>query len=139
MKSEEKSESRNRGKSYEEIYGIEKAVELANELKAKAKAELDGFHQKYQERLLPLYGFLDYAMDRNFSVVDASAWWIGSRNLILYSFDELILSIENLNDYEPLKKYAILPAEITSAEAADMLVFYFSAIVNLNQGLIKKP
>ncbi|KAK4259339.1 hypothetical protein QN277_005681 [Acacia crassicarpa] len=72
-KSKKESETKNRGKSYVEIYGIDKAVEFAEELKAKARAELDGFHHKYQERVFPLYGFVDYAMERNFSVVDAMA------------------------------------------------------------------
>ncbi|XP_054778040.1 heterodimeric geranylgeranyl pyrophosphate synthase small subunit, chloroplastic-like [Prosopis cineraria] len=72
-KSEKEGERKNRGKSYVEIYGIDKATELAEELKAKAKAELDGFPQKYQERVFPLYGFVDYAVDRSFSVVDATS------------------------------------------------------------------
>ncbi|KAF7841368.1 Heterodimeric geranylgeranyl pyrophosphate synthase small subunit, chloroplastic [Senna tora] len=64
-------ERKKKGKSYVEVFGLEKAAELAEELKAKAKEELDGF-QKYGERVFPLYGFVDYASDRSFSVVDAS-------------------------------------------------------------------
>lgn len=67
----EEGERKKKGKSYVEIYGLEKAAEMAEELKAKAKKELDGF-LKYGERVLPLYGFVDYAVGRSFSVVDAS-------------------------------------------------------------------
>ncbi|KAL2343547.1 hypothetical protein Fmac_004832 [Flemingia macrophylla] len=62
---------KNKGKSYAEIYGVEKATEKAEELRAKAKEELDGF-EKYGEQVLPLYSFVDYAFDRSFSVDDAS-------------------------------------------------------------------
>ncbi|XP_020222431.1 heterodimeric geranylgeranyl pyrophosphate synthase small subunit, chloroplastic [Cajanus cajan] len=62
---------KSKGKSYAEIYGVEKAIEKAEELRAKAKEELDGF-EKYGERVLPLYSFVDYAFDRSFSVDDAS-------------------------------------------------------------------
>ncbi|KAJ6716995.1 HETERODIMERIC GERANYLGERANYL PYROPHOSPHATE SYNTHASE SMALL SUBUNIT CHLOROPLASTIC, partial [Salix koriyanagi] len=43
-----------------------KAIEVAEELRAKAKKELEGF-EKYGESLLPLYSFVDYAADRGFS------------------------------------------------------------------------
>ena len=67
-KAREVDESKRRGKSYVEVYGLKKAVELADELGAKAKAELDGF-DRYGEQVFPLYSFVDYAFDRDFSVV----------------------------------------------------------------------
>ncbi|CAK9153932.1 unnamed protein product [Ilex paraguariensis] len=63
-------EKRKKGKSYVEKYGVEKAIEVAEDLKAKAKKELDGF-ENYGERVLPLYSFVDYAAGRGFSVADA--------------------------------------------------------------------
>ncbi|KAK4803556.1 hypothetical protein SAY86_003373 [Trapa natans] len=54
-----------RGKSYVQVYGIEKALEVAEELRAKAKRELDGF-EKYGDTVIPLYSFVDYAADRGF-------------------------------------------------------------------------
>ncbi|KAK7399892.1 hypothetical protein VNO78_11087 [Psophocarpus tetragonolobus] len=62
---------RKKGKSYAEVYGVEKAIEKAEELRAKAKEELDGF-EKYGERVFPLYSFVDYAFGRSFSVDHAS-------------------------------------------------------------------
>ncbi|KAJ7967112.1 Geranylgeranyl pyrophosphate synthase [Quillaja saponaria] len=61
---------KNRGKSYVGVYGIEKALEVAEELRVKARKELDGF-EKYGERVLPLYSFVDYAIDRSFSLGDS--------------------------------------------------------------------
>nr|AUZ98420.1 heterodimeric geranylgeranyl pyrophosphate synthase small subunit [Trachyspermum ammi] len=55
------------GKSYVRVYGVEKAMEVAEELRGRAKRELDSF-EKYGERLLPLYSFVDYAADRSFSL-----------------------------------------------------------------------
>ncbi|KAI4297815.1 hypothetical protein L6164_037680 [Bauhinia variegata] len=72
LKTEKGEERKQKEKNYVEIYGIEKAEEVAEELEAKAKEELDGF-DKYGERVLPLYSFVDYAADRNFSVVDATS------------------------------------------------------------------
>lgn len=63
-----KSES---GKSYVRVYGVEKAKEVAEELRTKAKKELDGFC-KYGDSVLPLYSFVDYAADRSFSMEDSS-------------------------------------------------------------------
>lgn len=57
------------GKSYVKVYGVEKAMEVAEDLEAKAKRELDGF-EKYGDRVLPLYSFVDYAAGRGFSVGD---------------------------------------------------------------------
>lgn len=60
---------RKEGKSYVAVYGVEKAIEVAEDLRAKAKRELDGF-EKYGEKVLPLYSFVDYAADRSFSFAD---------------------------------------------------------------------
>jgi geranylgeranyl diphosphate synthase type II len=68
---EENEEIRKQGKSYVGLYGVEKALEVAEELRAKAKKELDGF-EKYGESVVPLYSFVDYAVDRGFSVDGAS-------------------------------------------------------------------
>ncbi|KAK9987643.1 hypothetical protein SO802_027882 [Lithocarpus litseifolius] len=68
---EENEETMKKGKSYAGVYGVEKALEVAEELRAKAKKELDGF-EKYGESVTPLYSFVDYAVDRGFSVDSAS-------------------------------------------------------------------
>lgn len=60
-----------KGKRYVGIYGIEKAMDVAEELRAKAKEELDGF-QKYGDSVQPLYSFVDFAADRGFSIGDSS-------------------------------------------------------------------
>lgn len=64
---EGKEKKYKKGKSYVGVYGVEKAMEVAEELRRKARKELDGF-EKYGDKLMPLYGFVDYAVDRNFSV-----------------------------------------------------------------------
>lgn len=69
MKGEERKEEEKKGKSYVRKYGVEKAMEVAEDLRAKAKGELDGF-EKYGEGVFPLYSFVDYAADRGFSVGD---------------------------------------------------------------------
>lgn len=56
-----------KGKSYVAVYGVEKAIEVAEDLRAKAKKELDGF-EKYGDNVFPLYSFVDYAADRGFSI-----------------------------------------------------------------------
>ncbi|XP_059647427.1 heterodimeric geranylgeranyl pyrophosphate synthase small subunit, chloroplastic [Cornus florida] len=66
---EKDEEKRKKGKSYVKVYGVEKAMEVAEDLRAQAKRELDGF-EKYGERVLPLYSFVDYAADRGFGVGD---------------------------------------------------------------------
>ncbi|XP_057500661.1 heterodimeric geranylgeranyl pyrophosphate synthase small subunit, chloroplastic-like [Actinidia eriantha] len=66
---EDEEEKKKKGKSYVRVYGVEKAMEVAEELRAKAKGELDGF-EKYGEKVLPLYSFVDYAADRGFRVGD---------------------------------------------------------------------
>ncbi|OWM83990.1 heterodimeric geranylgeranyl pyrophosphate synthase small subunit, chloroplastic [Punica granatum] len=65
--SEDEKDEEKRGKSYVQVYGVEKAREVAEELRAKAKGELDGF-EKYGDSVIPLYSFVDYAADRGFSV-----------------------------------------------------------------------
>ncbi|XP_057966391.1 heterodimeric geranylgeranyl pyrophosphate synthase small subunit, chloroplastic [Malania oleifera] len=59
-------EEEKKGKSYAGVYGVEKAMEVAEDLRAQAKRELDGF-QMYGDRVVPLYSFVDYAADRGFS------------------------------------------------------------------------
>lgn len=44
-------------------YDLKKAVEVAEELKSRAKKELSVF-EKYGDKVLPLYSFIDYAADR---------------------------------------------------------------------------
>ncbi|KAI7745470.1 hypothetical protein M8C21_010486 [Ambrosia artemisiifolia] len=56
-------------KSYVSAYGIEKALKVAEGLRAEAKNALEGF-EKYGEKVLPLYSFVDYAADRSFSFAD---------------------------------------------------------------------
>lgn len=51
--------------------GMERSLEIAEELREKAKQELKGFGEEYGERLLPLYSFVDYAVERDFRVVVA--------------------------------------------------------------------
>jgi geranylgeranyl diphosphate synthase type II len=72
MKSKvDEDKKKRKGKSYVAFYGVEKAIEVAKELRAKAKKELDGF-EKYGESVLPLYSFVDYAADRGFSFGESS-------------------------------------------------------------------
>ncbi|EYU40459.1 hypothetical protein ABFS82_14G123500 [Erythranthe guttata] len=67
LETEEKEGENKKGKkSYVSIYGVEKAMEVAEELRAEAKKELDCL-EKYGEKVLPLYSFVDYAADRGFS------------------------------------------------------------------------
>lgn len=62
------------GKSYVGAYGIEKAIKVAEGLRAEAKEALEGF-KKYGEKVLPLYSFVDYAADRGFSFGD-QVWFL---------------------------------------------------------------
>lgn len=66
---DENERKKTKGKSYVAVYGVEKAVKVAEDLRAQAKKELDGF-EKYGESILPLYSFVDYAADRGFSIGD---------------------------------------------------------------------
>ncbi|KAL8552976.1 hypothetical protein ACS0TY_001592 [Phlomoides rotata] len=64
--SEQKDDTKKKGKSYVSVYGVDKAMELAEDLRSQAKKELDSL-EKYGEKVLPLYSFVDYAADRDFS------------------------------------------------------------------------
>ena len=46
---------------------MEKAMEVAEELRAKAKRELSGF-DKYGDSVVPLYSFVDFAAERGFTI-----------------------------------------------------------------------
>ncbi|KAJ4746650.1 Geranylgeranyl pyrophosphate synthase family protein [Rhynchospora pubera] len=48
--------------------GMERALELVEQFKAKAKNELQIFGDRYGDRVLPLYSFVDYAVERGFMV-----------------------------------------------------------------------
>ncbi|XP_071921036.1 heterodimeric geranylgeranyl pyrophosphate synthase small subunit, chloroplastic-like [Coffea arabica] len=67
IETRDKDEDKRRSKSYVGVYGVEKAMEVAEHLKAEAKKALEGL-EKYGEKLLPLYSFVDYADDRGFSL-----------------------------------------------------------------------
>ncbi|XP_047329591.1 heterodimeric geranylgeranyl pyrophosphate synthase small subunit, chloroplastic-like [Impatiens glandulifera] len=69
MDAKEKGGEVKKGKNYVRMYGVEKAMEVAEELRGKAKKELEGF-ERYGERVFPLYSFVDYAADRGFSFDD---------------------------------------------------------------------
>lgn len=60
---EEKSRS-----SYVKVFGMERAREAVEELSEKAKKELEEFERKYGDKVLPLYSFVDYAVERGFDV-----------------------------------------------------------------------
>lgn len=66
---DENKRKKKKGKSYVAVYGVEKAMKVAEDLRAQAKKELDGF-EKYGESVVPLYSFVDYAADRGFSIGD---------------------------------------------------------------------
>ncbi|KAK9112580.1 hypothetical protein Scep_020099 [Stephania cephalantha] len=58
-------------KSFVRLYGLERAMERAEELREEAKRVLDGFVKVYGEtKVAPLYSFVDYAVDRSFVVGD---------------------------------------------------------------------
>lgn len=48
--------------------GMDRALELVEEIRMKAKKELEMFKDKYGEKVLPLYSFVDYAVERGFVV-----------------------------------------------------------------------
>ncbi|KAJ3706798.1 hypothetical protein LUZ61_010503 [Rhynchospora tenuis] len=48
--------------------GMERALELVEQLTNKAKNELQRFGDQYGDRVLPLYSFVDYAVERGFVV-----------------------------------------------------------------------
>lgn len=49
--------------------GMERALQLVEQLKEKAKNELQRFGDRYGDRVLPLYSFVDYAVERGFVVL----------------------------------------------------------------------
>uniref|UniRef100_J3LFN7 Uncharacterized protein n=2 Tax=Oryza brachyantha TaxID=4533 RepID=J3LFN7_ORYBR len=53
--------------------GMDRALGIVEELKAQAKTEADRFGDKYGDRVLPLYSFVDYAVERGFELQDAVA------------------------------------------------------------------
>jgi geranylgeranyl diphosphate synthase type II len=53
--------------------GMDRALGIVEELKAQAKTEADRFGDKYGDRVLPLYSFVDYAVERGFELQDAAA------------------------------------------------------------------
>ncbi|KAK9109364.1 hypothetical protein Sjap_017424 [Stephania japonica] len=58
-------------KSFVRLYGLERALKRAEELREEAKRELDGFVDVYgKTKVAPLYSFVDYAVDRSFVVGD---------------------------------------------------------------------
>lgn len=56
-----------KSKSYVRVYGVEKAIQVAEDLRAQAKRALDGL-ERYGEKVVPLYSFVDYAADRSFRI-----------------------------------------------------------------------
>ncbi|XP_031493621.1 heterodimeric geranylgeranyl pyrophosphate synthase small subunit, chloroplastic [Nymphaea colorata] len=52
--------------NYVRVYGLERARELVQRLKNEAKRELSGFEG---DGVVPLYSFVDYAVDRNFQLI----------------------------------------------------------------------
>ncbi|PRQ25042.1 putative geranylgeranyl diphosphate synthase [Rosa chinensis] len=64
---DENEKKEKKGKSYVKVYGVEKAIEVAEKLRSQAKQELDGF-EKYGDGVVPLHSFVDYAVDRSFSL-----------------------------------------------------------------------
>ncbi|KFK30450.1 hypothetical protein AALP_AA7G262500 [Arabis alpina] len=53
-------------KSYVGLFGAEKAMEMAEELRVKAKKELQVFDKYGQDTVAPLYSFVDFAAHRDF-------------------------------------------------------------------------
>jgi geranylgeranyl diphosphate synthase, type II len=52
--------------------GMDRALGIVEDLKAQAKTEADRFGDKYGDRVLPLYSFVDYAVERGFEIQDAA-------------------------------------------------------------------
>ncbi|KAL9672646.1 hypothetical protein QQ045_028898 [Rhodiola kirilowii] len=65
-------QKRKKGKSFVAVYGVEKALEVAADLRVKAKRALDGY-EKYGDSVVPLLSFVDYAADRGFSLDDSDS------------------------------------------------------------------
>ncbi|KAL6011816.1 hypothetical protein ACLOJK_002282 [Asimina triloba] len=66
----EESNSKDSRWSSVKVLGKEKAMKAVEELRWKAKEELKVFDEKYGERALPLYTFVDYAVERGFEVAE---------------------------------------------------------------------
>nr|GLL49775.1 heterodimeric geranylgeranyl pyrophosphate synthase small subunit, chloroplastic-like [Ipomoea trifida] len=66
-KTESVEKNKKKGKSYVSVYGVEKAMEVAEELRGQAKKELDAL-EKYGDKVIPLHSFVDYAAYRGFNV-----------------------------------------------------------------------
>ncbi|EPS71475.1 hypothetical protein M569_03281, partial [Genlisea aurea] len=64
---EEEMKGKMKKKSYVSVYGVAKAMEVAEELRKQAKQELVKLADKYGDNVLPLYSFVDYAADRGFT------------------------------------------------------------------------
>ncbi|KAL3621416.1 hypothetical protein CASFOL_036328 [Castilleja foliolosa] len=64
--SEAKTDGRDekKGKSYVSVYGVERAMKAAEDLRSQAKKELYGL-EKYGDKVLPLFSFVDYAAEFN--------------------------------------------------------------------------
>ncbi|KAK1274630.1 hypothetical protein QJS04_geneDACA009693 [Acorus gramineus] len=54
--------------SYVKVFGVERAMEIAEGLRKTAKEALRGFEKYGEERVAPLYSFVDYAVERRFEV-----------------------------------------------------------------------
>ncbi|KAL4186643.1 hypothetical protein AMTRI_Chr09g15100 [Amborella trichopoda] len=64
-KNEEGGEKKRSRASYARAYGVQGAMQLAEGLREQAKRELQGFHGA---GVLPLYSFVDYAINRDFEI-----------------------------------------------------------------------
>ena len=64
---DEEKKKKKKGSSYVDVYGMEKAMEVAEDLRGKAKRELSAF-DKYGDGVVPLYSFVDFAADRSFTI-----------------------------------------------------------------------
>ncbi|WOL07742.1 hypothetical protein Cni_G16489 [Canna indica] len=50
------------------VLGKDRALELVEELRLKAKKELEMLEEKYGNKVLPLHSFVDYAVERSFAI-----------------------------------------------------------------------
>ncbi|CAH9116177.1 unnamed protein product [Cuscuta epithymum] len=55
-------------KSYVGVYGVEKAMEIAEEMRIQANRVLDALDKKYGDKVIPLRSFVDYAAYRGFNI-----------------------------------------------------------------------
>ncbi|XP_051144943.1 heterodimeric geranylgeranyl pyrophosphate synthase small subunit, chloroplastic [Andrographis paniculata] len=61
------TEGKVKKKSYVNVYGVEKAMQMAENLRTEAKEALNVF-DRYGDKLVPLYSFVDFAADRGFTL-----------------------------------------------------------------------